>query len=301
MRETSTETENTGLCRDSTYELGGSTKFVLDQELAGLPQRNVSEQDTRYPTDAASMRAFLEVFFTRHLFQLQNSLMDYVTSPDFNETFQLGSLRILDIGSGPAVASQALTDIVTRTIGDADSVVSRQYSPFRMIHVLNDTSSICLVTGRRMLVGYSHAPGQPCSVAHRLQIFTLPTAFPGNLYQIRDLASSLGNFDLVVLSYVLHPLTEDGSLQSLVSGLSMLERFCKPRGRVLIVQDRFQEPLIRKLAGIIGVECREQMLTQRIYPPRGSNETGTYTYYDCLYTPRKRVPSTETCDPNLTR
>ena len=138
-----------------------------------------------------------------------------------------------------------------------------------------------------MLTTCSENRSQFCSAASRPQVFPISTAFPGNLHYIYRLASFLGGFDLAILSYVLRPLVEDGNLQSLVGGVKILERLCRPHGRVLIIQDKFHEQLIRKLAGMIGVECREQTLTQKIYPPRGSNETCTYTYYDCLHAPRE--------------
>ncbi len=286
MKETPAELACMELCPDGIYELGDSVKSALDQEIACLPIDDVSEHETRYPTDATSMRAFLEVLFTRHLFQVQNSLMDYAISTDFHRAIRSGPLRILDIGSGPAVASQALIDIVKRMMGGADSAIAQRRASLHMSHVLNDTSSICLTTGRHMLTACLQSSNQSPFSGSRPQIFTLLTAFPGNLRQIRHLASFLGGFELVILSYVLHPLIEDGSLASIARGVNTLERFCKPRGRMLIIQDKFQEPLIRKLAHTIGVECREQALTQEIYPPRGRNETCTYTYYDCLYAPR---------------
>ena len=92
MRETSMTFEYLEPNGNDTYELGSLVKSALDRELAYLPQGDVSEQDTRYPTDATSMRAFLEVFFTRHLFQLQNSLTDYIMSADFDEIAKSGSL-----------------------------------------------------------------------------------------------------------------------------------------------------------------------------------------------------------------
>jgi hypothetical protein len=301
MRETLCESETVMLREDHTYELAGLAKHVLDQELGRWPREEVSEHNTRYPTDTKSMRAFLEVFFTRHFFQLQNSLLDYVTSPDFTETIQSGYLRILDIGSGPAVASQAIIDMLTRMTCGETSPISPNRGPLRMTHVLNDTSSICLVTGKRMLAVYPLSREHSGSTMRHPHVFTLSTAFPRNLHQIHHLASFLGGFDLVILSYVLRPLMEDGTLQNLASGLNTLERFCTTRGRMLIIQDRFQEPLIRRLAAMIRVECREQTLTQTIYPPRGSNETGTYTYYDCLYEPRRRVHPMETRNRTLTR
>ena len=58
------------------------------------------------------MRAFLNKFFARHYFQVQDSLVDYMTSEDFHALLDTQELRILDIGSGPAVASLAISDMV---------------------------------------------------------------------------------------------------------------------------------------------------------------------------------------------
>ena len=98
-----------GICKPTDL-----IKSVLDREIVRLPERPVSDHETRYPTNAPSMRAFLETFFTRHLFQLQNSLVDYIASPDFDSIMQSGLLRILDVGAGPAVASIGLVDMLDR-------------------------------------------------------------------------------------------------------------------------------------------------------------------------------------------
>ena len=301
MNEISNESACMALYPNGMYELSAIVKSALDREITGLPRGETSEHGTRYPTDATSMRAFLEIFFTRHFFQLQNSLIAYATSVDFSETIQCGRLRILDIGSGPAVASLSLIDAIDRRMRDADSSLSQRYGSLHMTHVLNDTSTVCLATGQRMLTACLRGSDQSTSPACRPQIFALSSAFPGNLHQLRHLASFLGGFDLVILSYVLRPLIENGNLRTLASGLGILEQFCTPRGRMLIIQDKFQEQLVRRLARMIGVKCHEQTLTQEIYPPRGSNGTCTYTYYDCLYAPRRAACLREVRNLNVTR
>jgi hypothetical protein len=288
MAETSVEYTPSNLYPKGPAELSDSIRYALDQEISRLPGGRVSEHDTRYPVDARGMRAFLEVFFARHLFQVQNSIMDYVDSPDFDEIIGSGRLRILDIGSGPAVASQAVTDVIHRKIDSADGDAPPRRAVFHVSHVLNDTSSICLTVGKRMLTAYSSDSDHLCPITFNHRVLTLSTAFPGNANQLLQLASYLGGFDLAVLSYVIHPLVDDNGLQNLVTGVRMLERLCRSSGRVLIVQDKFQEALVRRLAGMLGVACRLNEVTQEIYPPRGNNETGTYTYYDCFYAPRMR-------------
>ncbi len=51
-----------GICRTSNL-----VRSVLDKEIMHLPRQQVSDHATRYPVDAPSMRAFLEIVFTRHL------------------------------------------------------------------------------------------------------------------------------------------------------------------------------------------------------------------------------------------
>jgi hypothetical protein len=72
------------LCPEGTWQLSAPLRSLLDREIVRLPNKGVSEDETRYPIDAAGMRAFLSTFFTRHLFQLQNSLLDYLASGDFS-------------------------------------------------------------------------------------------------------------------------------------------------------------------------------------------------------------------------
>lgn len=230
------------------------------------------------------MRAFLETFFTRHLFQLQRSLTEYIASPDLQKTLRFSPLCLLDIGSGPAVASLAILDLIHRMRLSANPRTC--IWPFRMVHVLNDTSSVCLATGKRMLTACHRLARADGLTLYDDRIFTLSAAFPRNMQQVQHLASFLGGYDIIILSYVVSPLIDDHGLQDLVAAVELLGRLCRAHGRVLIIQDRFQESIIQHLAHLLNAECREQTVIQEIYPPRGDNERYTYTYYDCLYTPR---------------
>src|SRR3972149_4995357 len=91
------------LCPGGIWQLSDRVKNVLRRQIERLPNRSVSEEEVMYPNPAAGMRAFLEVFFSRHYFQVQNSLLAYVESEDFDSIFDEGEIRILDIGCGPAV------------------------------------------------------------------------------------------------------------------------------------------------------------------------------------------------------
>lgn len=289
MRFASEECTREDLCADGIWRLSASARSVLDRQIASLPQTAVSDDETRYPIDPKSMRAFLQVFFTRHLLQIHNSIIGYLGSVDLQEAVRSHPLRVLDIGSGPAVASLAIMDLLRHTLCAAESPGIPLCPPvFRMVHVLNDTSPICLTTGTRMLADYFQYGRERGSLVSDSRVFTLRTGFPGNVSEIHRLAFALGGYDLILLSYAMNPLVEGCGLRSLVTGVRALERLCTPNGRVLIIQDKFQEPLVRAVARALGVQHRKQILTQEIYPSRGSHDIYTYTYYESLYVPRRK-------------
>ena len=274
------------LCPDGIWRLPDIVQSVLRYNISRLPKREVSKTDTRYPIDRASMRAFLEVFFSRHYFQVQNSLIDYIISEDFFDTVGAGHLRILDIGSGPAVASLAITTLLCCVL---KALIDLGYWPrtkvVKVTYLLNDISSICLATGQRMLADYSRlSTSRGLPVAHNATI-SMQEHFPDNLYKIRRLARSLGGYDMTVLSYVVMPLGEDTGLNALADGLLSIEQLCSRTGRILLVQDKYNESFMRRLGKAISVSVHKRELTQEIYPDRNSYETYTYTYYSCLYGP----------------
>ncbi len=193
------------LCPDDIWQLSRVMKSILGYQIGRLPQKQVSDNETRYSETPEGMRAFLEIFFTRHFFQVQNSLIKYLVSEEGLSVLKEGHLRILDIGSGPAVASLAITEIVAYIVRHlVNSSVWRGNRKMKVTYVLNDTESIC------------------------------------------------------------------GS-----------------KGRVLILQDRFKALLMRKVAGLIGRQSRKEELTQRTAYTRNDNDMYTYSYYTCLYSPKK--------------
>lgn len=70
---------------DGIWQMTDVMKSVLRYHISRLPNRKVSEDETRYPQSPASMRAFLVKFFVRHYLQIQNCLLDYMISQDFAE------------------------------------------------------------------------------------------------------------------------------------------------------------------------------------------------------------------------
>lgn len=274
------------LCPDEIWQLSETIRSVIKRQISRLPKREVSEWGTRYPEDMAGMRAFLQVFFTRHLFQIQSTLVDHVSSPDFLATLKAGRLRMLDIGSGPAVASLAITDMVTRfLVNAADRRARPRPRKITITHVLNDPAAICLATGKHMLTRYGAGLRHSPISASGQTVLTMRTNFPENLDKLRRLAIAFGGFDIVLLSYVVKVLSEAGRFAEMVRGIQELEQLCSPHGRIVIVQDKFQKDLLRRLAQRLGVSCHKQTVTQEVYPQRGENKQQTYTYYDCLYAP----------------
>jgi SAM-dependent methyltransferase len=255
-----------------------------------LPKRTVSEIDARYPVTPASMRAFLGTFFTRHYFQVQNSLVSYTTSPDFADLMSSGHLRILDVGSGPAVEALAITDLLACVLEYVQTVNSWSTSKvIDVTYVLNDTSAICLAVAQRMLADYFRRGRANGTTVIHARTFSIQKPFPDSLAQIRRIAHNLGTYDIVTMSYVVGPVVEDHGLNTLVNGLLSVERLCNRNGRILIVQDRFRGALMRRISASVGISTHREELTQEVYPDRDVGEIRTYWYYDCLYRPRNET------------
>jgi hypothetical protein len=278
------------LCPDGVWQLSDVVKSLLAYQLARLPKGEVSEDETRYPQSPTGMRAFLSKFFARHYFQTQNSLFDYMTSQDFFDVFRLGHLRILDVGSGPAVASLAITNMLVCVLEHLRGV--GEWPKGRMVnmeYVLNDTSGMCLGTGQRMLNDYFAITGRDNTGIIHGRTIRIQKAFPDNMNQLRRIAYNLGPYDITAFCYVVSPLNEDKGFDGLVNGLLDIERLCNMDGRILILQDRFQAALVQQMSRAIGVASRKEESKQAIYPSKDTHETYTYTYYSCLYAPSREM------------
>lgn len=278
------------LCPNGIWQLAEVMKSVLLQEILRLPEGEVSESATRYPQGLTEMRAFLVKFFTRHYFQVQNSLLDFMTSQDFLDIVGSGHLRILDVGSGPAVASLAITDMLSCILNrHADLREWPKGKAIKLTYVLNDISGVCLETGQRMLGNYFRMRREHTGRIVKHRMVSIQKAFPENMGELQRARLYLGAYDIVVLSYVISPLNENEGFNSFVNGLLNLEKLCGHNGKILILQDKFQTALVRRMSRAIGTSSDEQVLTQRVYPRRNDNETYTYTYYCCLYAPVGKV------------
>lgn len=274
------------LCPEGIWTLTDAMRSRLRCQISRLPRKKVSEDETRYPQTPAGMRAFSVKFFTRHYFQTQNCLIDYMTSQHFLEILRSGHLQILDVGSGPAVTSLAITDMlacILKNLGNTNNCLGTVN--VKINYILNDTSGICLGTGQHMLTDYFRICGPHNHGIMLGKIFAIQKAFPDNMNQLRRIKLNLGSYDITTLSYVVSPLKEETSLRSLLKGLLNIESFCSREGRILILQDRFQAALMKQIGRALGTESQEEESTQEVYPKRKTNDTYTYSYYRCLYAP----------------
>ena len=178
------------LCPNGEWKLSDYMKSALERQMSRLPEATVSETEIRYPTTFAGMRAFLDVFFTRHYFQVQDSLLDYMVSDEFMDSLTTGKLQILDIGCGPAVASLAITDMLGYILKYIRYMGGLPKVRFLSItYVLNDTSGICLGTGQRMLTDYFRV----CRAYNmRPRTICIQDPFPSNMKQLRRIRNNLG-------------------------------------------------------------------------------------------------------------
>ena len=92
-----------------------------------------------------------------------------------------------------------------------------------------------------------------------------------------------------MLGVVISPLNENFGFSKLVNGLLNIEKLCRPNGRILILQDKFEASLMQRISRAIGTSSNKQVLTQYVYPRRNENEIYTYIYYRCLYAPTIKV------------
>jgi ribosomal protein RSM22 (predicted rRNA methylase) len=275
------------LCPDGSWRLSNVMEKLLRLQMNSLSQGTVSEEETMYPTQPASMRAFLDTFFARHYFQVQDSLLEYMTSEEFLNLLDNRELNVLDIGSGPAVASLAITDMLACMLRHLEGISLQAYAKeIGMRYVLNDTAGICLGVGWQMLENYFRLNRQHGQL-HQDGMFAIEKGFPSNMIQLKRLHENIGPYDITNFSYVVNPLNEEEGLKNLSAGLLQVEKLCSANGRILILQDRFSVSLMRRIVRAIGQSCRKRVLSQHVYSTGNSKAIYSYLYYCCLFAPSK--------------
>lgn len=171
---------------EDIWTLRESAESLLADALRHLPRKEVSEDERRYPTSPEGLRAFLDAFFARHYFQIQDSLIEYIAGPAFESAAQRGSINVADVGSGPAVASLAIADLASAALEVMSKTGKLRGNGAITVHcVLNDTSDICLAEGRTLLERYNRARAGRALIG---RILPLSTPFPDSNTHFRRVA-----------------------------------------------------------------------------------------------------------------
>lgn len=243
--------------------------------LESLPDKQVPETERRSPSGPAALRAYLNAFFARHLFQVPNSLTEHaeLLEPLTGDT----RLTFFDVGSGPGVASLALLEIL-----QAMRPLLRQKMHVSL--VLNDASDFCLAWAYELLQRYTRAIG-PNAPFVLEQITRISTPFPESIAPMRRISQSIRGGQLAVLGYVLGPLDEQLGIKKAGESLMALRQACAGFLRAaLVIQDRYREQEMRSLARETGGVCTERTVAQEVYDEDNSCETFTYRYFELALT-----------------
>lgn len=262
------------LCPEGIWKFSDSMLSIFKSAINRFPNGETTEMEERYPTTRNGMKAYLDKFFARHYFQVQDSLLDYMVSEPFLEAISTGYINILDIGSGPAVASLAIADLLG-CITEVLSRVQKVDSKVAINFVLNDTSDICLGLGKEMLLNYFRKIKGLYDISED-KAFFLSGRFPKTFVQFRRIAKNLKPFNIIVFSYVIVPLDEQNI--DIDSEVIDLKEICVGNGQILVVQDKYNGKLINQ----IGNGAEKRSITHTVYSNQNSNDSYTYEYYRCL-------------------
>lgn len=239
----------------------------------------MSESEERYPTSLQGVRAFLNSLFARHFFQVQDSLLEFAGRQVADRLPGRDTVSFADIGSGPAVASLALIDLLDCARQVRRERTAPSMHPIRISFALNDVSEPCLRVGQDMLARYSRAT---CSSPMRIVPVSVP--FPKSIPQLRRLAHLGAPYDQCCLSYVLAPLDEQSGLQPVCHGIRQLAEASGPtKGRIVILQDKFHESLHTQVCRGLGVSSQEAQIKQTVYDTQNQNSEHTYTFFRSVF------------------
>ena len=109
--------------KDDVWELSDIIADILQQEMKSLPSSNkLSELEYRYPKDKAGVRGFLDKFFARHYFQVQNAILQEDTYERLLNAISRGRVQIADIGCGPALATIATLNIISGQVAKVSAL-----------------------------------------------------------------------------------------------------------------------------------------------------------------------------------
>lgn len=264
------------ICPSGIWVLPPVVENLVKNEIRMLPQGDVSEQESRCPTTSAGMRSFLDRFFVRHYFQIQNAITKNISS---EEQINCGRFRVLDIGSGPAVGILAVTEIL-KNIAREDNII---HTPVQLEFVCIEPSEICRSTGLKMANRYFTHLHFENKNEFRVGLSDISTPFPDCLGDLKSSSQNNADFQLILFSYVLNPLFDTYRIEDIQNGFGQLKSMLAPHGKILVIQDRFSEDRVKIAASLLGAEIEEQEITQKIYSTDIERKVQTYHYYVCRF------------------
>jgi len=274
------------LAPNSIWRLRGSTESLLRSTLDRLPGGKVSESEQRYPTTLQGVRAFLDSLFARHFFQVQDSLLAFVLHLVASQPMEHGTVCFADVGSGPAVASLALMDLLNCVQEIQEEHRAGRQRRIGISVALNDISEPCLNVGLDLLAAYSRAARSRLFLE---RIIPVSVPFPESNTQLRRIAQLTQPYDLCCLSYALAPLKDQSDCNAISQGISRLAEACRyANGRIVVIQDKFHESLLSQVCRNLGSVPQEVQIKQAVYDPQNQNTEHTYTFFRSIYPDSKK-------------
>lgn len=257
------------LTSDGIWQLDNDIEQILKRQLESLPiSKILSQQEYRYPQDKYGLRGFMDKFFARHFFQVQNAVIQPDCFERILDALNYGSVTISDIGCGPAVTSLALLNIFS-------NLSCYVHKRVNVNIILNDTVPELLSTGYRMLTDYvNKTEGVNIS-----RIILLSNAFPQSMVQLERISRLLSRYDFCCLSYSLVPLKASSTYLEIQENLQNFFSFLKPKGIGIVIQDKFRESLSRKIGFLIKCPVQKLTLRQKIYDSQNSCDSLSYEYF----------------------
>jgi len=268
MQPTLEETRES-FTNDNVWELDVEIEGILKRQIMSLPSSSsLSTQEYRYPEDKPSLRGFLDKFFARHFFQVQNAILQPDCFERILTAIKNGNITIVDIGCGPAVASLALVNLFSY-------ISYNMHRPVNVNIVLNDTVPEMLSAGRKMLNIYKNR----LSGVNISRIINIDTPFPESMVHLRRISNMLNQYDICCLSYVLLPFKEEATYMQMQESLKILFNYLKPTGVGVITQDKFRESLARRLGSLLNSSTQKMSLRQKTYDSKNSCDEFLYEYF----------------------
>lgn len=264
------------------WEFNLTFRKLLKQVISSLPKsKNISIQETRYPKSPEGMRAFLDKFFARHFFQIQDSLLDVNSLTNLITAIRSKRLTIADIGCGPGIGTLAVLDFIQH-LQTRYNILPDSENPLSLSIILNDSSTICLEYAQMMIEAF--LPKLNYSVKIKKTNY-LKDPFPESIYELRRFVCRYGMFNLGILSYVLTPLKEQMTYSKLCAAIDKFIRLFYPLNcSCLIIQDKFRKPLLKKISRLLNSSSEKCQPAQMVYDPSNSNASQTYTYFRSIVT-----------------